>query len=382
MSESPELDCLMTAAGKLVSKALTYTSFWNLGLSTVAVPVDILPEEILVKVKAVSINPIDVLLQRLSLFFVGSYRKVYGGDYAGVVVKAGKSTGYQTGDAVYGYRLAPFSSEGTFSQYIVINPKKVILCDKIPEGMLFEQAASLACTAATGYGVLKMGVTQAGKVKTPDLADALEGKNVLVIGAGTSVGSYAVEFAKKYMRAANVVATCSSRSLAKIENLGADVTIDYTQGNYASINQTLEFVKAKGKFDVVVDCVRNEIFLDYLDVILKDSTSDDGGSSGSYCQVYGSKSMNLCSCSIFSIILPSYRSLKYSLLYSLGLLKHRLYCYKLGYDATFAPVVHSMWKAHLLDTPIDSVHRGWSNYAEAIHRVGTSKASGKVVCIL
>ena len=377
MAESTELDSPMTATGKLVSKALTYTSFWNLGISTVSVPVDIKPEEIMVKVKAVSINPIDVLLQRLSLFFVGSYTKVYGGDYAGVVVKAGERAGYKTGDLVYGYRLAPFSSEGTFSQYIVINPKKVILCDRIPEGMLFEQAASLACTAATGYGVLKMGMTQDGKVKKPDLADALEGKNVLVIGAGTSVGSYAVEFAKRYMHAANVVATCSSRSLAKVENLGADLAIDYTQGNYASINQTLEFVKAKGKFDLIVDCVRNEIFLDYLDVILKDSVT-----SGAYCQVYGSKSMNISSCSVFSIILPSYRTLKYSLLYSLGLLKHRLYCFKLGYDATFAPVVHSMWKAHLLDTPIDSVHRGWSNYAEAIHRVASAKASGKVVCIL
>lgn len=377
MSESTEFDSPMTATGKLVSKALTYTSFWNLGISTVSVPMDIKPEEILVKVKAVSINPIDILLQRLSLFFVGSYTKVYGGDYAGVVVKAGERAGYKTGDPVYGYRLAPFSSEGTFSQYIVINPKKVVLCDRIPDGMLFEQAASLACTAATGYGALKMGVTQDGKVKTPDLADALEGKNVLVIGAGTSVGSYVVEFAKKYMRAANVVVTCSSRSLAKVKNLGADVAIDYTQGEYARINQTLEFVKTKGKFDLIVDCVRDEIFLDYLDVILKDSVTE-----GAYCQVYGSKSMNISSCSIFSIILPSYRSIKYSLLYRLGLLKHRLYCFKIGYDATFAPVVHSMWKKHLLDTPIDSAYRGWSNYAEAIHRVGTAKAFGKVVCIL
>lgn len=376
MDESTEFDCPMVD-GKLVSKALTYTSFWNLGISTVSIPADIKPEEILVKVKAVSINPIDVLLHRLSLFFVGSYRKVYGGDYAGIVVKAGEKAGYQKGDAVYGYRLAPFSGDGTFSQYIVINPKKVILCDKIPNGMLFEQAASLACAAATGYGVLKLGLTKGNEKKSDDLAHALKGKNVFIIGAGTSVGSYAVEFAKKYMDAQNVVVTCSSRSIAKVENLGADVAIDYTQGHFASINRALNFVKENGKFDLIVDCVRNEIFMDYMDVILKDA--DEGGA---YCQVYGSKSMNLSSCSIFSMILPSYRSLKYKILSLLGMLKYNLYVFKLAYDATFAPVVQTMWKSHQLETPIDSVHRGWYGYEEAIHRVGSSKASGKVVCIL
>lgn len=50
MDESTEFDCPMVD-GKLVSKALTYTSFWNLGISTVSIPADIKPEEILVKSK-------------------------------------------------------------------------------------------------------------------------------------------------------------------------------------------------------------------------------------------------------------------------------------------------------------------------------------------
>lgn len=363
--------------GNLMSKALTYTSYSNLSLREIPIPTDIRPGEILVRVKAVALNPIDVLMHKMSLSFLGSRTKLFAGDYAGVVVKAGEDSGFDDGDSVYGYRLPVFSMNGTFSQYIVIDPKKVILCDRIPKGMLYEQAASLACTAATGYGAIKYALTK-GDAKSGDtLAGALKGKKIFITGAGTSVGSYAVEIAKRFMKADKIVVTCSSRSEKRIKELGADLAIDYRDGDLKNVNSVLEYVKENGKFDIIVDCVRNEVYMDVLDLILKDPNED-----GAFCQIFGSKSMKLDNPSLLDVVLPSYRSVKYWFLYQTGYFKYPIYTFKLGYDATFADVVEQMWADKTLETPIDSIFLGWTQYDLAIARITTGRVSGKVVCML
>lgn len=377
MEDKTENDC-HAINGNFTSKALTYTSFWNLKVSDIVISTDIKDDEILVRVKAVSINPIDILLHRLSIFFVGNRTKVLGGDYSGVVVKAGPQSGYEIGDSIFGYRLNPFSINGTYSQYIVINPKKVIFCHKIPKGMIFEQAASLSCACATGYGVIKLALTKGNINESKnDFKGALKGKRIFIIGAGTSVGSYAVEIAKKYMNADRVVVTCSSRSEHRLQTSGADLTIDYTLGNLNNLNEVLQMVKNEGKFDIIVDCIRNESYLDYLNVILKSPKE-----GGAYSQVYGTYQLNLFNTSIISFILPSYQYLKHTIMYRLGQSEYPIYRFKLGYDKTFANVVDDLWNNSSLDTPIDSIFRGWTQYNLALHRVATAKASGKVVCIL
>jgi NADPH:quinone reductase-like Zn-dependent oxidoreductase len=364
--------------GKLMSRALCYRSSWDLSISKIPIPVDINEHQILVRVKAVSINPIDVLLLRFSLPFLGSRQKVVGGDYSGIVVKAGEKSRFSQGDSVYGYRLAPMSINGTFSEYIVVDPTKDIFCDNIPDGMIFEQAASTPCVAATGYGILKYGLHKGDNRRIKESVEgALEGKKVFIIGAGTSVGSYAVEFAKKYMSAAKVVVTCSSRSEQRLEQSGADITINYTDGDAHNVNDILEFVKLHGKFDIIVDCVRNYSYMEYLHLILKDPKE-----GGAYCTVYGVNAMNLYSCSIWSVILPNYEAVKYAVLYAFGYFKFPIYSFKLSYDPTLSSAIRKMWEAKEFQTPIDSIFRGWTQYDLALHRVGTSKASGKVVCII
>lgn len=364
--------------GNLITKALTYTSFWNLKVSDHPISTNIRDDEILVRVKAVSINPIDILLHRLSIFFVGSRTKILGGDYSGTVVKAGSQSGYEVGDSVFGYRLNPFSTEGTFSEYILINPQKVIFCHKIPTGMIFEQAASISCACATGYGAIKLALSQGNKIKLKDdLKGVLKGKRIFIIGAGTSVGSYAVEIAKKYMDADKVIVTCSSRSEHRLQNSGASLTIDYTLGDINNINEILEIVKNEGKFDIIVDCVRNESYLDYLEVILKNPKE-----GGAYSQVYGTYQLNLLDSSIFSFILPSYQYLKHTIMYALGKSEYPIYRFKLKRDKTFANVIDYLLNASTLDTPIDSIFRGWTQYESALRRVASAKASGKVICIL
>lgn len=373
-TEKPKID----ADGNILSKALCYSSSWDLRVADIPLTNDLKQDQILVHVKAVSINPIDVLLQRFSLPIIGSRLKVVGGDYAGVVIKAGDESGFRKGDSVYGYRLAPLSINGTFSEYIVTTPKRDIFCDNIPHGMIYEQAASTPCVAATGYGVLKYALHKGDKSKIKESVEkALEGKKVFIIGAGTSVGSYAVEFAKKYMKAEKVVVTCSSRSEQRLEQSGADVTFDYTEGDLHNVNEILEFVKLNGKFDIIIDCVRNYSYMEYLNLILKDPSEN-----GAYCTVYGVNTMNIYSCSLWSVILPSFEAAKYSLLHLFGYFKFPIYTFKIGYDPTLSSVITKMWQAKEFQTPIDSIFRGWSQYDLAMHRVGTSKASGKVVCIL
>ena len=373
-----EYDCPVVD-GMLMSDALTYTTSSTLSVTQIPIPIAIRDDQLLVRVKAVSINPIDAFFLRMSSYFSCSKTKVVGGDYAGTIVKAGNKTGFETGVSVYGYRLAPFSIDGTFSQYILVTPKKDILCESIPEGMTFENAAATACVAATGYGIVKFGAHKGDSTRlNENVEDALIGKKVFIIGAGTSVGSFAVQFAKHYMKADQVVVTCSERSQKRLTDSGADVTVDYRKGDSQNINEILKYVEANGKFDIIIECVGNTSYLDSLNYILKDPKTENGA----YCTVYGINAMNLFTCSIWSLVLPSFDSIKRSLKYSVGVSRFPNHVFRLKYDPTAAPAMNKMWEAKKLHTPIDSILNGWENYNAALQKVGTSKASGKVVCTL
>lgn len=363
----------------LTSKAVTYTTSSKLSVSLISIPTDIGDDQILVRVKAVSINPIDAFFLRMSSYFACSKTKVIGGDYAGVVVKAGKVSGFQEGSSVYGYKLEPFTINGTFSQYITVTPRKDIFCEKIPDGMPFETAAATACVAATGYGVVKFGIHQGNNGRlNGNVEGSLVGKNIFIIGAGTSVGSFAVQFAKHYMRADQVVVTCSLNSAQRLRDTGADQTIDYRKGDAQNLTEVHKFVEANGKFDIIIECVGNTSYMDSLSEILKDPKTENGA----YCTVYGINAMNLFTCSVWSLILPSFDSIKRSWKYSLGISKYPNHVFKLKYDPTAVIAINKMWDLKKLRTPIDSVLDGWDHYNAAIEKVGMSKASGKVVCTL
>lgn len=358
----------------LTSRALTYHNFWDLSLRNIPISWDIKPHEVIVKVKTVSINPIDILTQKYSLFFVGSYLKVLGCDFAGTVHKAGSKSTFEKDDTIYGFTFNPLSDKGTFSEFIKIDTKKIVFCDKIPKGMMFEQAAAIPCCTATAYGVLKCAMR---KDTNSYVKGALDDKKVFITGAGTSVGSYAVELAKNYMNAKSVVVTCGVRSEQKLEHAGVDLCIDYHDGNRSNLNEVLEFVKLNGKFDIFIDCVRNDFYLDHLDSILKDPQE-----GGTITQIYGSRVMNLETSSIFDHILPSWTFFKHRILYFLGHFKFDITQFKVGHDPTLKVAIREMWDMGRLDIPIDSIFRGWTQYDTALNRVATSKAAGKVICIL
>jgi NADPH:quinone reductase-like Zn-dependent oxidoreductase len=132
---------------------------------------------------------------------------VRGYDVAGHVEAVGeKVTRFQPGDEVFG------TCRGSFAEYAIARPDR--LASK-PNNVSFEQAAA---TPISGYAALQA-VRDHGKVEA--------GQQVLIIGAGGGVGTFAVQLAKAY--GAEVTGVCSTAKTELVRSIGADHVIDYTR---------------------------------------------------------------------------------------------------------------------------------------------------------
>lgn len=351
---------------KLTVKAVTYEN-GSTPLITSNIDIPVIPEtivkptEVLVKVKGVALNPVDCILKNLSNNWFGPKTKIIGGDFSGIVVKAGSDSGFSENDKIYG-DILHLRNRGSASEYILFEPKKALICEKIPEGMSFIEAASLPCVSNTGFETLKV-----------YKGDSLKGKNVLVLGAGTSVGSFAVQFAKKYFEAGLVAATCSSKSTEKTKKFGADITIDYTKGDEYKIKEFKSIVSTKGKFDIIVDCVRDECVIENFDELLK-----PGSENGVYSQVAGSYVIDYKKAGIYDMI-PSWKYQFNQLKYKLGLFKYDIKTIWTQPDPTYGPAIAKLWNEKKLHIVIDSTYDAYTDSNTAFDRVATCSAKGKVV---
>ncbi|RCG31840.1 NAD(P)-dependent alcohol dehydrogenase [Sphaerisporangium album] len=148
--------------------------------------------------------------------------RVRGRDVAGRVEAVGRNvTRLKPGDEVFG------TSDGSFAEYALSRADR--LAPK-PAGLTFVQAAAVPTSACTAL----KGIRDAGRVKA--------GQNVLVIGAGGGVGTYAVQIAKAF--GARVTGVCGTTKADLVRSIGADDVIDYTREDFAD--------RAHG-FDVVLD---------------------------------------------------------------------------------------------------------------------------------
>src|SRR5437867_3580242 len=229
-------DCGRNRTPSNPMKAIVYCDYGvaNLKLEDIEKPVPN-DDQILVKVRAVSVNPYDWhFIEGTPKFMramIGGLRKPkdirIGVDFAGTVETVGKNvTQYKPGDEVFG------GSTGAFAQYLCrratgsVAPK--------PAGLTFEQAASINIAGITAL----QGVRDKGKVQP--------GQKVLINGASGGVGTFAVQIAKSY--GADVTGVCSTRNIDLVQSLGADHVIDYTKE---------DFTKGDQKYDVILDNVAN-----------------------------------------------------------------------------------------------------------------------------
>lgn len=179
--------------------------------------------EVLVRVRAVSVNAADYRSMKLGIV---PKRHIYGADIAGTVVETGEDVSrLAVGDAVIGDNA--LYGFGGFAEYTTA-PEALLA--KKPENVSFEAAATVSLAGVTAL----QGLCLYGK--------ELNGKRVLVLGAGGGVGTYAVQLAKYF--GANVTAVCGSRNVGQTRSLGADRVIDYSQKDCLAAREAYELILA------------------------------------------------------------------------------------------------------------------------------------------
>lgn len=357
--------------GKLQTGALVYKNWktplkWQtvgLPLSKNATPEQIVtPNQLLVAIKAAGINPVDILLQKLTPRWIkGSNDKIMGSDFAGVVVKSGSATSFKPGDKIYGNIVDPVGLRGTYSQYALFDVKDAAFCIKIPQGMSFDQAAALPVVTATAFQALKVH-------KKP-----LKGANVLILGGGTSVGSNSIQIARNFFDVKNIVATCSSGSFARVGKYGTDTLIDYKKGKTSELNEILETIKTHGKFDIVIDCVRDPVLYSHLEDTLKPASE-----GGAYVQINGSKSLNYHHVTYLDV-LPQWFFFAETIKEKLGFSKFYFYSLLMGKDPEFGPMVEKLWSKKQLEILIDSTYNMKTDFQSGLDKVANCAAKGKVI---
>ncbi|PRY36688.1 NADPH:quinone reductase-like Zn-dependent oxidoreductase [Umezawaea tangerina] len=186
------------------------------------------PGEIVVRTRAVAINPVDAIpgfAYRIVLPWL-TFPAVIGGDVAGEVVEVGADvTGLEPGDRVTGMATGleadrDRAAEGAFQEYVVLLAHMV---STIPDDLSFEQAAVLPLTLSTAATGLFQADHLGLPLPTPDPPD--RGETVLVWGGSTSVGGNAVQLARG--AGYRVVATASPHNFDHVRSLGAAEVVDY-----------------------------------------------------------------------------------------------------------------------------------------------------------
>lgn len=192
-------------------------------------------DQLLVKVYASSVNPVDWKIRAGQLQILTGYKfpLVLGFDVAGEVAEVGESvTRFQKGDNIYAY--SDSLPGGAYAEYAVVSER--VACLK-PNNMSYEQAAAVPLAATTALQALR------------DLGQMLPGHQVLINGASGGVGSFAVQIAKALK--AEVTAVCGTQNVELVKSLGAERVIDYT---------VQDFTKDTTVYDIIFDAVGKQSF--------------------------------------------------------------------------------------------------------------------------
>ena len=202
------------------------------------------PEEVLVKVHAASVNPVDwkTLSGQLRIVTGGRFPKILGRECAGEVIAiGGRVTKFKTGDQAV--ILPAIRSMGAFAEYACAPEKTTFLKSRM---ISFEEAACIPIAGLTALQAFR------------DKGQISYGKKVLVNGASGGVGHFAVQIAKIF--GANVTAVCSGANSDFVKSLGADKVIDHTKE---------DFTKGADRYDIIFDAVSKRSYSACKDVLVE-----------------------------------------------------------------------------------------------------------------
>ena len=187
------------------------------------------PDQLLIQVKTVSINPVDykILKGNLKMLTGSKFPQIPCSDFAGIIKKTGSNIKeFAECDKVYGFVPTILRKPGALAEFVLAIPSQV---RKLPEGMAFEEAAALPVASLTALNGLRKG-------------GELSGKSVLVNGATGGVGHFAIQIA--HAAGAKVTAISSTANTELARKFGADQIIDYTKTDLAVW---------KTKYDMILD---------------------------------------------------------------------------------------------------------------------------------
>jgi NADPH:quinone reductase-like Zn-dependent oxidoreductase len=189
-------------------------------------------DQVLVRVRAASVNPPDwaglhgvPYIVRAAFGLRRPRNGVRGTDVAGTVEAVGKDVSWlRAGDEVFGR-----SASGAFAEYAAASAQHLV---PKPATSSFEQAAAVPMSGLTALQTLR----DAGQLKP--------GQEVLIVGAGGGIGTFAVQIARSM--GAAVTGVCSTSKLELVRSLGAGRVIDYTRE---------DFTRGEVRYDLVLDNV-------------------------------------------------------------------------------------------------------------------------------
>lgn len=178
--------------------------------------------EILVKVHAAAVNPVDIKIRNgKGKDFGMTLPLILGADFAGTVEEMGSEIKkFKLKDEVYGKILI-----GCYAEYVIVKEDEL---GRKPENLDFEQSASLPMGALTAWQAIF------------DTANLKSGQKILIHGASGGVGSMAVQIAKA--KGAYVIGTASTSNKDFVKNLGADEFIDYSTTNFEDVVNDVDVV--------------------------------------------------------------------------------------------------------------------------------------------
>jgi NADPH:quinone reductase-like Zn-dependent oxidoreductase len=183
-------------------------------------------DEVLVKVHAAAVNPVDWKIRESGGERFGlELPIVLGGDIAGTIEQVGVDVkNFNQGDAVYGMTVSGGFSGG-YAEYALAKADGIALK---PNSISFEEAAAIPIGALTAWQSIF------------NLANLSSGQRILITGASGGVGSFAVQFAKA--KGAYVIGTASGRNEEFVRSLGADEFVDYTAQPFEEVVKNVDVV--------------------------------------------------------------------------------------------------------------------------------------------
>ncbi|HEY6824529.1 MAG TPA: NAD(P)-dependent alcohol dehydrogenase [Steroidobacteraceae bacterium] len=201
-------------------------------------------DEILVRVHAASLNPLDwhylegtPYMVRLDAGLGTPANPRLGVDFSGTVEAVGKKvTRFKAGDEVFGGKF------GALAEYVAVREDRAIALK--PANLTHEQAAAVAIAAITAL----QGLRDEGHIHAAE--------QVLVNGASGGVGTFAVQLAKSF--GATVTGVCSTRNVELVRSIGADRVIDYTRE---------DITKGPQRYDLILDNVATHSLFDYKRIL-------------------------------------------------------------------------------------------------------------------